>query len=803
MKKCLFTLLLLCGVSFLFAEEKLPCFSGIYPQNAHFNREGECGTGATVPWAGKLWWITYGPHCPWGSSDKLYEMDENMHRVIRPESIGGTPANRMIHAESQQLFIGSYVIDKDGNVRVIPIRDMPGRMTGNARHLTDPANKIYYATMEEGFYEVDVKTLAVKTLYPDSNRKPKDYVDILPGYHGKGFYSGQGVMVYANNGEQSAQALRNPATTAGCLGSWDGKDWTVVRRNQFTEVTGPGGIYGNKNTSDPIWAVGWDYRSVMLMVLSDGKWTMYRLPKASHCYDGAHGWNTEWPRIREIGEGNDYLMTMHGMFWKFPNTFTPQNAKGIRPRSTYLKVIGDFCKWNGRLVAGCDDTAMSEFLNKTPFKGSITEPGQSNSNLWFFAPELLDKLGTPLGRGAVWFNDSVTANTPSDPYLLAGFENRYMAIMSDAPAVFTLEVDVSGDGNWTAIPFPKEPTASLFFEIPQNTPGEWIRVRADRDLQNATCMFLYKNNDSRPTTPAEKFRGLAAPDAKDYLGGLLWVRKDNQRLAVAAQEVTDGKVSGEGYYELTEDAKLIPGDAEKLKDVKERVAVPQLSQNVFRVDDASVICTFEGKEYRLPIGCAAVMAPGAALPMRLDREVATERDLFHCAGTFYELPAMNAGGMPKIRPVATDGKRITDYASYRGMMVLTGIDKTTQSEHIVRSDDGHAAVWCGCIEDLWELGKAVGHGYIWKNANVKAGEVSLPYLMTGFDQKQVTLTNHGTNAVSVRLEFDVTGTGQWVAYREYPIEPGKTITETLSADAYWVRAVVNCDAEVSVGLEYK
>ena len=72
-------------------------------------------------------------------------------------------------------------------------------------------------------------------------------------------------------------------------------------------------------------------------------WTFYRLPKGSHSYDGAHGWNTEWPRIRDIGEDH-YLMTMHGTFWKFPKTFTPDNSSGISPRSNYLKVIGDFCR---------------------------------------------------------------------------------------------------------------------------------------------------------------------------------------------------------------------------------------------------------------------------------------------------------------------------------------------------------------------------------------------------------------------------------------------------------------------------
>jgi len=46
--------------------------SGVYPHLAMFNDEGECGTGAVVPWAGRLWVVTYAPHKPRGSSDKLY-----------------------------------------------------------------------------------------------------------------------------------------------------------------------------------------------------------------------------------------------------------------------------------------------------------------------------------------------------------------------------------------------------------------------------------------------------------------------------------------------------------------------------------------------------------------------------------------------------------------------------------------------------------------------------------------------------------------------------------------------------------
>ncbi|MCA9081698.1 MAG: hypothetical protein KDA58_14145, partial [Planctomycetaceae bacterium] len=448
------TIALLLGIlltSVLAAQEPSRSISGIYPHLAYFNNENECGTGAVVPWAGQLWVVTYAPHSPRGSSDKLYEITSDLEQIVRPESVGGTPANRMIHKESQQLFIGPYAIDAEGNVRVIPYDTMFGRPTGTARHLFDAENKVYVATMEEGIYEVDVHTLAVKELWRDE-QLPGGKKSNLPGYHGKGFYTAQGRVVYANNGEHGREAQQRPDIPSGVLAEWDGKAdaWQIVRRNQFTEVTGPGGIEGNSAPeTDPLWCVGWDHRSLILNLLEDGKWTSYRLPKSSHSYDGAHGWNTEWPRIRDIGE-DDLLMTMHGAFWRFPRDFGTKHSAGIRPRSNYLKVVGDFCRWQDRIVLGCDDTARSEFLNKRKLKGGVIPAGQSQSNLRFLAPSELDQQGPVLGRGAVWLNDDLEQNSISDPFLLSGYDYRTLILFQTGagPNEFPIEIDRKGNGDW-------------------------------------------------------------------------------------------------------------------------------------------------------------------------------------------------------------------------------------------------------------------------------------------------------------------------------------------------------------------
>ena len=516
-------------------------WSGIYPSLAYFNNEGECGTGAVVPWADRLWVITYAPHQPFGSSDKLYEITPDLELVVRPESVGGTPANRLIHRESNQLIIGPYFIDAERKVRVIPPKLMPGRLTGNARHLTDPANKVYFATMEDGLYEVDVRTLAVKGLIKEIMNKPKPgqtaetdpatITSTLPGYHGKGLYSGQGQVILANNGENTPTARTDPATVSGGLGSFNGEgNWSLIRRNQFTEVTGPGGLTGNADPAkDPIWTVGWDFRSLILMVMEDGKWTSFRLPKGSHSYDGAHGWNTEWPRIRDIGEEGSRLMTMHGLFWTFPAGFSAKQSAGLAPRSAYLKVIGDFTRWQDRLVFGCDDTAKSEFLNKRAAKGTLGAPGQSQSNLWFTPLDATQKLGPALGRGGVWVDEPVKAGVASDAFLFAGFAKRALFLGHDGAAAtrFTLEVDRRGDGQWTALR--EVPVAA-------GIAGEWLQfLDADDYLEpeklarqfaeadgGAAADVIYSPTWMEDTRTGHRERGVLDPTRDLYVQWITW-----------------------------------------------------------------------------------------------------------------------------------------------------------------------------------------------------------------------------------------------------------------------------------------
>jgi len=773
--------------------------SGIYPHLTMYNEEGECGTGAVVPWADRLWVITYGPHKPLGSSDKLYEITSSLEQIVRPESIGGTPANRMIHKESGQLSIGPYLIDSNRTVRVLHHQKMPGRLTGTARHLTDPANKIYIATMEEGLYSVVVKTLDVVEHIKDGNKQPKVAQGVeskLPGYHGKGLYSGQGFLIYANNGENSPLARERPDIPSGALASWQGKwDWTLIRRNQFTEITGPGGIYGNeKPETDPIWAMGWDNRSVILMLLENKQWHAYRLPKGSHSYDGAHGWNTEWPRIRDIGE-KDMLATMHGTFWRFPKTFSLANTAGIIPRSNYLKVIGDFARWNDHVVFGCDDSAKKEFLNSRPFKSDAGAPLQSNSNLWFVEPDRIDDFGPLIGRGSVWLREDLKAGQVSDPYLFFGYNYQMMTIKhnNSKPVTFTLEIDRKGNNQWESLQS-FDVKGSLVHMFSEFEKGAWIRVKVAQDVEKATVHFNYRNKDPRVPKNSDIFEGITVAGAESVSKGV--IRSNRKVLSM---------IAGEGYYELND--KLVLTE-KKESEGRALVAKGLQGPTKIKVDAASVIVEEAGKVYRIPknplyeqegVAAADQKTMGVA---RVCREVATERDLFNVHGTFYELPARNAQGFAKIRPIATHNLKIHDYASHFGLLFMTGLNGK-KGEHVITNANGVVSLWVGVIDDLWKLGKPRGEGGVWNKSPVKGGVPSDRYLMTGYDKKSVALQSSVDTCIA--LEIDVDGTDLWIPYKSIELKAGVTVTHEFPEgfSAYWIRAISTQDTTVTVMFTYE
>lgn len=923
--------------------------SGRYPHLAMFNHQGECGTGAVVAWADRLWAITYGPHLPAGSDDKLYEIDAALNRTIRPESVGGTPANRMVHRESKQLNIGPYFIDAERNVRVVPPSKMYGRLTATARHLTDPEGKVYVCDMEGLIYEVDVHSLDVKLLF----KRP------VPGWHSKGGYSGQGRLVLAFNGEHGAGSVNkykpfdyfiDPTPTsredAGSLCEWDGKTWRLIERRQFTDVTGPGGILGPPNDDAPLWAIGWDRRSLLLKLCDDGRWHTFRLPVADYSYFGKHGWHTEWPRIREV-TGGKYLMNLHGGWFDFPGTFSAANTGGLRPLGSYAKITADFCAFDGRIVFGCDDTAKSGFSSAGVGDTLNRLNGQSCSNLWFTAWDGLSQAGRPAGFGGLWLGDDVEAGVVSDPFLLAGFEQRclhltvgtsgveasgirrcsekfevtrvpqklsglahvavrrgdyhepappysfvvdrdvvvYLSVddrgdprlgdgwrktgmnlewggsytdsiyvkefkkgrvdvpgndvehkpdaygmphlcfiepadgdtgelqitdfpedlaahvgrprtvskaVPNGPIAFTLEIDRRGDSTWTeykTIPMPE--SGYTYHVFPDDLDAAWIRLKTDLDVSGVTAYFHYGPGGGA-VTDRDMFTALADVDQSGPWTSAVVRSEGNDQitLGVLARQVdVSGKLGEAQTYQVRSDMKFqaTESESESAQFLREQVA--EVDQ-VIRIDDASVIVTEGNLQVRLPKSHVAYDAPWATGWPRALREVVTERSLLNAAGSFYILPRSNSGGLRRIKALCTHNKRITDFCSWRGLLVLAGCKASPEPDsHFFAADDGKVGLWFGDVDDLWKFGKPTGRGGPWLDTAVEPDEPSDPYLMAGYDRKTVELSHDAKDGVSFTFQVDAAADGTWLLYATIRVPAGETVTHTFPAGyaAHWVR----------------
>jgi hypothetical protein len=410
-------------------------------------------------------------------------------------------------------------------------------------------------------------------------------------------------------------------------------------------------------------------------------------------------------------------------------------------------------------------------------------------------------------------DEPVKAGVPSDPFLLAGFAKRGLFLGHDGAAetTFALEIDRAGDGHWTPLQKAVVPAkrAGQWLEFPAEAPGVWIRVTSDREQTKATAQFQFAAADTRTTGRDPLFTGLAEAQATTRQGAFLLTRGGNLRTrsVLTADVAATGTKLG-AAYELTAELKLVKQTDPKVADyVAKNTPIPA---GVLSVDAASVVFTEAGRRWRLPRAGTQDAAQDALLQagaLRKAREVCTERDLLQAHGTFYELPALNAGGAIRLRPVATSDLAVHDYCSYRGLLVLSGIapGAGATNRHVLRSEDGAAAVWVGAADDLWKLGKPRGHGGPWAKSAATADLPSDPYLMTGYDRKTLSLENHSDDTVRVTIELDAAGDGRFAPWRTFRLQAGERLHERLpdGLNAYWLRATSNRDAELTCQLTYE
>jgi hypothetical protein len=192
--------------------------------------------------------------------------------------------------------------------------------------------------------------------------------------------------------------------------------------------------------------------------------------------------------------------------------------------------------------------------------------------------------------------------------------------------------------------------------------------------------------------------------------------------------------------------------------------------------------------------------------IRLVREVMTERDLLHLGGTFFELPAENADGFAKIKPISTHQLLLNDFAAYRGLLLISGADPgySGTNPHHLKSEDGKISVWAGVVDDIWKLGKPRGKGGPWFESMVSKGQISDPYLFGGYDQRSLSITNHGNETILIRLEIDPSGSDDWHEFKQVEILAGGQFSYNFEemTTGKWIRFVSLTPGKVSTALSY-
>jgi hypothetical protein len=275
--------------------------SGVFPALTTTADSGpkrsECGHGAMMAWADRLWLISYLSVPDAGNGTGLYSIDANM-QMTKVASHSSVFANRLLIPQINSIVIGPYVIDAQGNVQTIEAL-LNVRIGGMAAHLTDNSTMAYFLGMDGPLWECQIiPPFACTQLYDlvkTLNIPPDQQV------HMKAAHSMNGLLWIASNtfDEQDYVSTRH----GGRLATWNGQassNWTILEETAFVEVT------GRSNWGNVVFALGWDDASVILKIVDNGNDEIsydtsvqtYRLPKASHAYD--HLWSTEWPRIREV-----------------------------------------------------------------------------------------------------------------------------------------------------------------------------------------------------------------------------------------------------------------------------------------------------------------------------------------------------------------------------------------------------------------------------------------------------------------------------------------------------------------------
>ena len=88
---------------------------------------------------------------------------------------------------------------------------------------------------------------------------------------------------------------------------------------------------------------------------------------------------------------------------------------------------------------------------------------------------------------------------------------------------------------------------------------------------------------------------------------------------------------------------------------------------------------------------------------------------------------------------------------------------------------------------------------------LSSDQPSDPFLMTGYDHKELELQHDADKAATLALEADLCGDGQWTVVQRFVVPPGDTVRHVYPRgwSAYWVRLRVDVACAATAQFTYR
>lgn len=187
------------------------------------------------------------------------------------------------------------------------------------------------------------------------------------------------------------------------------------------------------------------------------------------------------------------------------------------------------------------------------------------------------------------------------------------------------------------------------------------------------------------------------------------------------------------------------------------------------------------------------------------REVEHERFLLDLHGMFYELsPWAYEGRIWGVKPISQHLWVLGDFCTWKGLLVLGSDNASPAGPSNTLCAEPQSGLWFGKTDDLWQFGKPAGWGGPWWEDQVQAGVPSDPYLMTGFQNKVLHLSNHSGEEVRFTIEVDFQGNGRWNKLREIAVSANGYDAHIFPPGygAHWARVTASRDCVAAAQFHY-